>query len=185
MYFGHQRTLEWVRGVAEICADHPATAGGTVQFFVIPTFPSIPGVVELARPAGIAVGAQDLHWEDAGPFTGEVSGAELAELGATMVEVGHAERRAMFGETDEIVARKTLAGLRNGLAPVLCIGEAEPGAPADAAELLHRAARVRARARARVGDGRAAAGGLRADLGHRRSRARPAGVRHRGLPGAA
>jgi triosephosphate isomerase len=51
-----------------------------------------------------------------------------------MVEVGHAERRAMFGETDEIVARKTLAGLRNGLAPVLCIGEPEPGAPGRAAE---------------------------------------------------
>ena len=134
MYFGHKRTLEWVRGMAEICVDHPATTGGTVQFFAIPTFPSIPGVLELAQPAGIAVGGQDLHWEDVGPFTGEVSGAELAELGCTMVEIGHAERRAMFGETDEIVARKTQAGLRNGLAPVLCIGEAEPGAPADAAE---------------------------------------------------
>ena len=89
-----------------------------MQFFVIPTFPSIPGAVELARPAGIAVGAQDLHWHDAGPFTGEASGTELAEVGYTMVEVGHAERRALFGETDEIVARKTLAALRNGLAPV-------------------------------------------------------------------
>jgi triosephosphate isomerase len=135
MYFSHRRTLEGVQEVAKICADHPATVGGVVQFFVIPTFPSIPGVVELARPAGIAVGGQNLHWEDSGPFTGEVSGAELAELGATMVEVGHAERRAMFGETDEIVARKTLAGLRNGLAPVLCIGEAEPGAPDHAAGL--------------------------------------------------
>ena len=134
MYFGHKRTLEWVRAVADICVDHPVTRSGLVQFFVIPTFPSIPGVVELARPAGIAVGGQDLHWEDSGPFTGEVSGAELAEIGATMVEVGHAERRAMFGETDEIVARKTLAGLRNGLAPVLCIGESEPGAPGRAAE---------------------------------------------------
>ena len=71
MYFSHRRTLEWVQEVAKICADHPATVGGAVQFFVIPTFPSIPGVVELARPAGIAVGGQDLHWEDSGPFTGE------------------------------------------------------------------------------------------------------------------
>jgi triosephosphate isomerase len=138
MYFSHQRTLEWVRAVAEICAEHPATTGGTVQFFVIPTFPSIPGAVELARPAGIAVGAQDLHWEDFGAFTGEVGGAELAELGCSLVEVGHAERRAMFGETDEIVARKTLAGLRNGLAPVLCIGEPDRGAPAEAADLCIR-----------------------------------------------
>jgi triosephosphate isomerase len=133
MYFSHQRTLEWVRAVAAICADHPTTTGGTVKFFVIPTFPSIPAVVGLAQPAGIAVGAQDLHWEDAGAFTGEVSGAELAELGCTLVEIGHAERRAMFGETDELVARKTLAALRNGLAPVLCIGEPERGTPEEAA----------------------------------------------------
>jgi triosephosphate isomerase len=133
MYFSHQRTLDWVRAVAAICADHPTTTGGTVEFFVIPTFPSIPAVVGLAQPAGIAVGAQDLHWEDAGAFTGEVSGAELAELGCTLVEVGHAERRATFGETDEVVARKTLAALRNGLAPVLCIGEPERGTPEEAA----------------------------------------------------
>jgi triosephosphate isomerase len=95
-------------------------------------------VAELARPAGIEVGAQDLHWEDTGPFTGEVSGAELAEVGCTMVEVGHAERRSLFGETDEIVARKTLAALRNGLAPVLCIGEPERGAPEQAAALCIR-----------------------------------------------
>jgi triosephosphate isomerase len=138
MYFSHARTLEWVRAVADICADHPVTAGGTVQFFVIPTFPSIPAVVELARPAGLAVGAQDLHWADTGAFTGEVGGPELAELGCTLVEVGHAERRAMFGETDEIVARKTLAGLRNGLAPVLCIGEPDRGSPEAAAEFCIR-----------------------------------------------
>ena len=91
MYFSHRQTLEWVGAVAEICAEHPATAGGTVEFFVIPTFPSIPAVVELARPAGIAVGAQDLHWADTGAFTGEVGGPELAELGATMAEVGLAD----------------------------------------------------------------------------------------------
>lgn len=133
MYFSHRQTLDWVREVAKICADHPATTGGAVELFVIPTFPSIPGVVELARPAGIAVGAQDLHWEDAGAFTGEVSGAELAELGVTLAEIGHYERRTLFGETDEIVARKTLAALRNGLAPVLCVGEPERGAPDEAA----------------------------------------------------
>src|ERR1700712_1317322 len=98
MYFSHARTLEWVRGVAGICANHPVTGAGTVEFFVIPTFPSIPAVVE----------------------------------------VGPAGRRAMFGETDEIGARKTLAGLRNGLAPVLCIGEKDHGAPAEAAEFCIR-----------------------------------------------
>lgn len=132
MYFGHARTLQWTRAVADICADHPGTRDGTVQFFVIPTFPSIPAVVAVAEPAGIAVGGQDLHWDDEGPWTGEVSGSELAEIGCTMVEVGHAERRAQFGETDRIVAGKTHAALRNGLAPVLCIGEPDRGSP-DAA----------------------------------------------------
>jgi len=74
-----------------------------------------------------------LHWTDSGPFTGEVGGSQLAEIGCTMVEVGHAERRSQFGETDEIVARTTMAGLRNGLAPVLCVGEPDRGSPAQAA----------------------------------------------------
>jgi len=62
-----------------------------------------------------------------------VSGVELAEVGVGVVEVGHAERRRLFGESDEIVAQKTAAALRNGIAPVLCIGEAVEGDPADAA----------------------------------------------------
>jgi triosephosphate isomerase len=61
------------------------------------------------------------------------AGTELAEIGCIMVEVGHAERRALFGETDEIVVRKMLAALRNGLAPVLCIGEPERAPPDQAA----------------------------------------------------
>ncbi len=138
MYFGHRRTLDWTREVASTVADHPATQDGTVEFFVIPTFPSLSAVVELARPAGIAVGAQNLHWADSGPFTGEVSGAELAEIGCTLVEVGHAERRAQFAETDEIVARKTHAGLRNGLAPVLCVGEPERASAAEAIDFCLR-----------------------------------------------
>jgi len=138
MYFGHRRTLEWTRAVARIVADHPATAGGTVEFFVIPSFPSIPAVVEIARPVGIAVGAQDLHWADAGAFTGGVSGGELAELGCTMAEVGHAERRSLFGETDAMVADKTHAALRHGLAPVECIGEPDRGSPAEAVDFCIR-----------------------------------------------
>lgn len=138
MYFGHRRTVDWTRAVARICAEHPATTGGTVEFFVIPSFPSIPAVVEIARPVGIAVGAQDLHWADSGPFTGEVSGAELAELGCTLAEVGHAERRSLFGETDELVAGKTHAALRHGLAAVECVGEPDHGSAGDAVDFCIR-----------------------------------------------
>ncbi|WP_072312968.1 triose-phosphate isomerase family protein [Agrococcus sp. Marseille-P2731] len=127
MYFGRARTLEWTRAVAAICAEHPAVRRGLVEPFVIPSFPSIPDVVPIATDAGMLVGAQDLHWEDTGAFTGEVSAAELAEHGVALAEIGHAERRRMFGETDETVARKVAAALRHGLAPVLCIGEEARG----------------------------------------------------------
>jgi triosephosphate isomerase len=103
-----------------------------VQPFVIPSFPSIPDVAPVASAAGMLLGAQDVHWEDAGAFTGEVSAPELAEHGVALVEIGHAERRAMFGETDDTVGRKVAATLRHGMTPLLCVGEAGRG-PADAA----------------------------------------------------
>ena len=121
MYFSHARTVEWVSEVAEIVRARPAAP--TVTAFVIPQYPSIPAALAVAGP--LEVGAQDLAAEDAGAFTGEVSGAVLAELGCRFVEVGHAERRRLFGETDEIVADKVHAALRNTLTPVLCVGEAE------------------------------------------------------------
>jgi len=127
MYFGRARTLEWTRRVAAVCRDHPAVRDGLVEPFVVPTFPSIPEVVPIAHGAGMLVGAQDVHWEDAGAFTGEVSAAELAEHGVALVEIGHAERRAVFGETDETIAKKVAATLRHGLAPLVCIGESERG----------------------------------------------------------
>ena len=67
--------------------------------------------------------AQDTHWEESGPFTGEVSPLVLRELGCTFIEIGHAERRAMFGETDERVRRKVRAVLKQGLVPLICVGE--------------------------------------------------------------
>ncbi|GEK79559.1 triose-phosphate isomerase family protein [Agrococcus baldri] len=133
MYFGRARTLEWTRAVAAICTEHPAVRQGLVEPFVIPSFPSIPEVIPVATAAGMLVGAQDLHWEDAGAYTGEVSAAELAEHGVALAEIGHAERRRMFGETDETVARKVAAALRHGIAPVLCIGEEIEGEPSAAA----------------------------------------------------
>jgi triosephosphate isomerase len=132
MYFGRAGALEWTRAVAALTASHPAVREGLVQRFVIPSFTSIPEVAAVAAGAGVLVGAQDVHWEDAGAYTGEVSAAELAEHGVTFVEIGHAERRAMFGETDDAVSRKVAATLRHGMTPLVCVGEAAP-APADAA----------------------------------------------------
>ncbi|WP_241978879.1 triose-phosphate isomerase family protein [Cryobacterium sp. Hh7] len=133
MYFGQARTIEWMRSVAEIARTHPAIQSGVLELFVLPSFPLLPSVLDLAEGTGIRVGAQNIAVEDSGAFTGEVSGALLAEMGVSLAEVGHAERRRLFGETPAIVTAKTRAALRNGLTPVLCIGEETAGSPKDAA----------------------------------------------------
>jgi triosephosphate isomerase len=134
LYFDHHETVAWCRRVAELAAGHPAVMSGAVELVVIPSLPSVPAAVAAFAGTPVAVGAQDLFWEDRGPFTGESSGLQLAQLGARYVEIGHAERRALFGETDATVAKKVAAALRNGLVPFLCIGEPERGDVEAAAE---------------------------------------------------
>jgi triosephosphate isomerase len=76
-----------------------------------------------SRPARVELGVQNVHWEDEGAFTGEISAGMAREAGASFALVGHSERRHVFGETDEDVARKTAAVIRCGLDPVVCVGE--------------------------------------------------------------
>jgi triosephosphate isomerase len=133
MYFTHERTLAWCRSVAEIARRHPATVGGRAGLFVVPGYLSVAGALSALGGAAM-VGAQDLATEDFGPYTGEVSGAQLAELGCSLVEVGHAERRRLFGEDDAVVRAKTAAALRNGLVPLVCVGEAHRLDPEAAAQ---------------------------------------------------
>ena len=76
-----------------------------------------------ARPPRVQLGVQSVHWEDEGAFTGEVSASMAREVGAAFALIGHSERRHVFGETDEQVALKTDAVVRNGLVPVVCVGE--------------------------------------------------------------
>jgi triosephosphate isomerase len=90
---------------------------------VAPPFPSLPGVCRQLKDTGIEVAAQNLHAEASGPFTGEVGAEMLKELGCSYVIVGHSERRQLFGETDEMVARKVAAAFRAGLLPIVCVGE--------------------------------------------------------------
>ncbi|TDC69791.1 triose-phosphate isomerase family protein [Streptomyces hainanensis] len=133
MYFGHHQTLNWSRRTAAIAGRHPAVTSGLAELFVLPSFPALVPVASIVAGSGVRVGAQDLAAEDAGPYTGEVSGAHLKEIGCAYAEVGHAERRRLFGEGDTVVAAKTAAALRNGLTPVLCVGELNRADPSDAA----------------------------------------------------
>ncbi|MGC5224246.1 triose-phosphate isomerase family protein [Micromonospora sp. DT81.3] len=133
MYFGHREARAWFARVAELAARHPAVSSGSVEFFVIPTYLQIARAVEAFQGTPTIIGAQDAATEDSGAFTGEVSAAELAEVGVGVVEIGHAERRRLFGDTDAVVRAKTHAALRNGLRPVLCVGETERSEPPLAA----------------------------------------------------
>jgi triosephosphate isomerase len=123
MYFGRARTAQWCRAVAGIARSHPAVTDDLARLVVLPSYPYLveAGVLFAATP--VRIGAQDLCWEDEGAFTGEVSGAQLRELGCDYVEIGHAERRRIFGEDDEMIAAKTAAALRNDITPLLCVGE--------------------------------------------------------------
>jgi len=93
------------------------------QPFVIPPFPYIADVAQLLAGTKVKVGAQNMHWADAGAWTGEVSAPMLKDCGATIVELGHSERRTHFGETDETVALKVQSALKHGLTALVCVGD--------------------------------------------------------------
>lgn len=94
-----------------------------VQMVLCPSHMALEEVAKTLKGTPIALGAQDVFWEDKGAFTGEISPKTLTELGCTYCIVGHSERRQHLGETDEMVNKKVLALLRNGLTPIVCVGE--------------------------------------------------------------
>ncbi len=94
MYLGYDRTLAWCQAVKQLGLSHPALVTGSVELFVLPSHPVLCQARKIFAGTGVGLGAQNLHWEDAGAFTGEVSGPMLAELGCQYVEVGHARAKA-------------------------------------------------------------------------------------------
>ncbi|QDY41892.1 triose-phosphate isomerase family protein [Candidatus Pantoea soli] len=134
MYFGYQQTLAWCHDVARL-AQHPAIENGEVGLFILPAFPAIPAVAEIFRSTPVRFGAQNVCQAENGAWTGEVSASMLQELGCTLAEIGHAERRRHFHEDQPQIAAKVAQALRKGLTPVLCMGEAQQGTPAQAMAL--------------------------------------------------
>ncbi len=135
MYMGLAQTRDWLTALAAILRTEPAD---NVDLFVIPTYLSLHDAANILRGTGAALGAQNVFWEDRGAYTGEVSPSMLVEAGCQYVEIGHFERRRYFGESEEVVARKTAASVRAGLVPVLCVGEETQGHPRDAVAVCAR-----------------------------------------------
>lgn len=126
MYFDLEATAEYIRACTPLAA-HALSLN--VDLFIVPDFLSLPAASTALRldAPSIHLAAQDCFWEDRGAYTGEVSPASLRAVGCSIVELGHAERRRLFGETDELVARKAAAAERNSMIPLVCIGEQNRG----------------------------------------------------------
>ncbi len=113
-----QEAVSLVRELAEL-------TGGVAETEVVvcPPFTALDAVIEAMQGTNITVGAQNMHWEARGAFTGEVSPIMLKEMGCRYVILGHSERREYFGETDENVNKKVKAAYQYGLLPIVCVGE--------------------------------------------------------------
>ena len=138
MYLGYAQALTWLEGMREqlLARDAAAAATPEVIAFAAPSFPVLESAARILHGTGCQVAAQNCA-ATTGAATGEVSAGMLAELGVHIVELGHAERRADFGEDDAVVAAKVRAATAAGLRPLLCIGELEPGdAPSAARQCL-------------------------------------------------
>jgi triosephosphate isomerase (TIM) len=112
----------------------PRIAATQHDVVICPPFTALAAVVERRYGTAVKVAAQNMHGEDAGAFTGEVSAPMLVELDVEAVVLGHSERRQLFGETDEALARKLPAALAAGLEPILCVGETEEARDAGQTE---------------------------------------------------
>ena len=124
MIAGNWKMNKTVNEAVELAEDVVMETNGTLNEVVIfPPFTALETVADAIDGKHVGYGAQDLHWEDGGAYTGAISGAMIADICAEYVLVGHSERRTIFGENEKIVASKIIAAYRNGLKPVLCVGE--------------------------------------------------------------
>ena len=140
MYKGVKDTIEFLSRLNDNIG-HIAKDDMTI--FVIPSYLALHAACRSDAHDRILLGAQNLHWEDSGQFTGEVSPVMLKEIGIDIAEIGHSERRQLFGETDVTVGLKAQAALKHGMRTLVCIGEtAEDKASGITFEKLRMQAKV-------------------------------------------
>lgn len=118
MHLDLHESSQLIRGIRERITDVKG-----VEVLVAPPYTSLPTVREAIGESGMGLAAQNMHWENQGAFTGEVSPKMLVEAGCTHVILGHSERRSLFKETSGMIDRKASAAFREGLIPIVCVGE--------------------------------------------------------------
>jgi triosephosphate isomerase (TIM) len=118
MYKTPDQTRAFFRDFLPMVKDHDRD-----EIVVCPTYLCIDAAENAVKGSSVAVGAQDVHWEKEGAFTGEINAAMLVAVGVTHVIIGHSERRQHFGETDDTVNLKLKSALEAGLTPIVCVGE--------------------------------------------------------------
>lgn len=118
MYKTITEARDLVRELKQLLADVDS-----VEIVVSPPFTALGAVVAELQGSNISVAAQNMYWEDAGAFTGEISPSMIKDIGCTFVIVGHSERRQFFNETNATVNKKVKAALKAGLTPIVCVGE--------------------------------------------------------------
>ena len=119
MYKTQAEALEFLQGFVNHLDETPEER----EIILCVPFTTLGNLSKNMHGSRLRLGAQNVHWEDAGAYTGEISGPMLTELGVRYVIVGHSERRQFFGETDETVNRRLKAAQKHGLTPILCVGE--------------------------------------------------------------
>jgi triosephosphate isomerase len=119
------KTIGEARAFCEALLPEVEGRGEDAEVVICPPYLALPLVAQLCEGTGVGVAAQNMYFEESGAYTGEVSAAMLLDAGAGAVILGHSERRQLFGETDEGLARKVPAALAAGLLPILCVGESE------------------------------------------------------------
>ncbi len=118
MYKTPEQSTAFLQEFLPLVADHTRD-----EIVVCPPFVDLHAAIAAAKGSNVAVGAQNMHWEKEGAFTGEISAPMLNAIGVTHVIIGHSERRQYFNETDDTVNRKLEFALESGLIPIVCIGE--------------------------------------------------------------
>jgi len=115
-------TVQEAQELASAVVEASAKVSGR-DVMIAPPYTALAAVGTVLTGSGVMLGAQNVHWEEKGAFTGEISAAMLGDVGCVMAIVGHSERRHVFGETDSMINRRIKGALQFGLIPVLCIGE--------------------------------------------------------------